>query len=531
MLKQVMDLYEILDNPKVRGADVISLFKKENPQLDYKITVSKSGDCITDFLYIRIPGKNGKTFGGNAPTLGITGTLGGIGARPAVNGFVSDGDGALAALSAGLKLVRMNILGDCLDSDIIITTHICPNAPTVDHFPVPFMDCSVTDEEINHHCVKEDMDAILSIDTTKGNEIINTNGFAISNTVKSGYILSVSSFLTDIMKRTTGKMPYVFPLAQQDITPYGNGLNHMNSILQPCVVSSAPVVGIAITTEVPVAGCASGATRLIDVESAARFCVEVAKEFSSNEKLFFDPEEYRKLFSLYGSMKHYQTKGYQIKKQLGIIVMGQSGIKGKYDDINKILAPEAEAIITGIVDGYTYEQILENFWPKDDESFIVSNVKDGKIIKIADTHAQKLIQEKINFLASKGITSTIVFCTAEFQDFTSKGILLQPTKVIESMLTLLGCKKIGIMLPEKGQIQASYQQYQKYNPIIKVASPYGSEEIITEMAKQFSNENVDLILTDCMGYNEKLADLITLHSKKNVLVPRVIVPTLLKKLI
>ncbi|MGO0916215.1 DUF1177 family protein, partial [Clostridioides difficile] len=42
-----------------------------------------------------IPGKNGKLKGGDAPTLGILGRLGGIGARPEVIGFVSDGDGAL----------------------------------------------------------------------------------------------------------------------------------------------------------------------------------------------------------------------------------------------------------------------------------------------------------------------------------------------------------------------------------------------------------------------------------------------------
>ena len=54
---------------------------------------------------------------------------------------------------------------------------------------------------------------------------------------------------------TTGRLPYVFPLATQDITPYGNNVHHLNSVLQPCTATDAPGVCVAITTEVRVPGC------------------------------------------------------------------------------------------------------------------------------------------------------------------------------------------------------------------------------------------------------------------------------------
>ena len=54
------------------------------------------------------------------------------------------------------------------------------------------------------------------------------------------------------MEWTTGKLPRVVPITTQDITPYGNDLFHVNNIVQPCVTTSAPVVGIAVTTEMPV---------------------------------------------------------------------------------------------------------------------------------------------------------------------------------------------------------------------------------------------------------------------------------------
>ena len=148
----------------------------------------------------------------------------------------------------------------------------------------------------------------MSADTTKGNKIICKRGFAISCPVKEGYILKASDDLVEIMSRVTGQPAYVFPLSTQDITPYGNGVYHMNSILQPSVATSAPVVGIAITTETPVAGCATGATHIVDVEQAARFIVEVAKDFTRGQCSFYDREEYEKLVEIYGDMRHLQRK-------------------------------------------------------------------------------------------------------------------------------------------------------------------------------------------------------------------------------
>jgi len=308
MLKQVVDMYELLDKPNASGEEVANFLRKKGAK---EVVVEKiEGEKgSTDFIKVVIEGSNGKRKVGNVPTLGVIGRLGGLGARPEMTGFVSDGDGALTALSVALKLVQMHSNGDILKGDVIVTTNICPDAPTIPHKPVPFMDSPVGMETMNRLEVTEEMDAILSIDATKGNKVINTRGFAISPTVKEGYILKVSDSLLDIMMRTTGKMPKVFPLAQQDITPYGNGLYHLNSVLQPTTSTSAPVVGVAITSEVPVTGCATGATHPIDIEMTGRFVLEVAKDFGENKCEFYDKEEFNKIIKLYGDLKKFQTLG------------------------------------------------------------------------------------------------------------------------------------------------------------------------------------------------------------------------------
>lgn len=309
LMKQILEAYDVLDDSFVTGKKVEEYLRGIKADANIEVYELKGPKGSTDMVRVMIPGTMGKTKGGTAPTIGLLGRLGGIGARPERIGFVSDGDGALAAVALAAKLLDMQNKGDMLEGDVFISTHICPDAPTAPHDPVPFMGSPVEMSQVNKEEVSPELDAILSVDTTKGNRVINTRGFAISPTVKEGYILRTSEDLLDLMQITTGRLPYVFPLATQDITPYGNDVHHLNSILQPCTATDAPVVGVAVTAETMVPGCATGATHAADVEEAARFMLEVAKAFGRGKCKFYDEKEYERLVKLYGDMKNLQTLG------------------------------------------------------------------------------------------------------------------------------------------------------------------------------------------------------------------------------
>jgi len=306
--KQVLEIYELLESAKVRGEEVASLLRSRGiQQVEVRRVEGPKGS--TEVIKASVPGNKGRKSGGPSPTLGIIGRSGGVGARPEMIGLVSDADGTIAAISAALKLADLKERGDSLPGDVIITTNLCTTSPLIPHEPVPFMGSPVDMKILNDEEVDPDMEAILSLDTTKGNRIINHKGFAISPTVKEGYILQVSEDLLRLMEFTTGRRPVVFAITTQDITPYGNGLNHLNSILQPAVATRAPVVGVAITTEATVPGCATGVSHVVDIEQAVRFAIEVSKFFGMGKCSFYDKGEFQRIVELYGSMNHLQTSG------------------------------------------------------------------------------------------------------------------------------------------------------------------------------------------------------------------------------
>lgn len=324
MLKHVLDVIDLLDRPAADGrllaahlssvrdsaardAGTASGDGAADAPLEITVTRVEGERGGTDFVKVTIPGRSGKSRGGDAPTLGILGRLGGVGARPERVGLVSDADGAVAALAAAAKLLDMHARGDVLEGDVIVSTHVCPDAPTRPHDPVPFMDSPVSVLDCNRQEISPEMDAVVSIDTTKGNRLLNHRGVALSPTVRQGWILRVSEDLLGLLETVTGEPAHVLPITMQDITPYGNGVHHINSIMQPCVATDAPVVGLALTTSTAVAGCGTGASHETDIAVAGRFAVEAAKEFGRGAARFHDPEEFARLLDLYGPMTRLQA--------------------------------------------------------------------------------------------------------------------------------------------------------------------------------------------------------------------------------
>ena len=75
LMKQIIDAYEVLDSSFVTGEAVKEylLGIKADANVEVYELVGPKGS--TDMLKVRIPGKIGKTNGGDAPTIGLLGRL------------------------------------------------------------------------------------------------------------------------------------------------------------------------------------------------------------------------------------------------------------------------------------------------------------------------------------------------------------------------------------------------------------------------------------------------------------------------
>ena len=302
-LKQVLEAFELLSGARVDGAAVAGLLRSRGIA-DVTVERVQGETATTDFVSCQLPGRDP-----SLPALGIIGRLSGLGARPQMVGLVSDADGAVAAVAAALKLADMVTQGDVLAGPVRIHTHICPNAATRPNSPVPMMRSPLPARQMMQHEVHPAMAAILSVDTTRGNRLVNHRGVALTPVVREGWLLPIPDAILDIISWVSGELPVTLPLTTQDITPQENGLPRINSIMQPATVGSAPVIGVALTAQTTVPGCATGVSNANDIDVATRFCIEVAKRFTEGTLAFHDEENWQELQRRYGSLRQLQSLG------------------------------------------------------------------------------------------------------------------------------------------------------------------------------------------------------------------------------
>ena len=297
MLGEVIEALRVLEDPREDGESVAALLRTRGARADTTRISGERGH--TDVVRAR--------FGERGPCLGILGVLGGTGMRPERPGLVSDADGAVVALAVALALARQWAAGDALPGSIHVATHVCPRALVRAQHPAPMMSCPADRVAVLDAMMDVPLTGILSVDAAKANRVLNRTGFALTPPSVGGWVLRPSDDLLDLQSAVTGEAPVVFPLTMGDITPYGSGARHVNSIMQPATRTAAPVVGVAITAASTTAGSATGANQPFVLDGVARFCVEVARAFTAGRCRLHDEGEHAALVARYGPMTRLQS--------------------------------------------------------------------------------------------------------------------------------------------------------------------------------------------------------------------------------
>ena len=308
MLREILDVLEFLDDARNSANPFCALLPEGDQTVE--ITPFESDLGQTDFIKIFFPGRSGKSAGGEAPTTGIIGSNGGIRLPGDYPGLASDADGCIVGLACALRLARMRQRDQQLSGDVLISTHICQQAHPAPHDPFPFVMSPLPSSEKHPRLVDKRMDAILTPETCKGNKMVSHLGFAVTPPVCEGFILRVHESILHIMEMVTGRAPIVFPITMQDVTPYELGVHHICGMVLPSIFSTAPVVGVPLVTEIQTHPAATGVQQPMVLESAARFCMEVATAFGNGDCQFYYPDDFDGMVKNFGEIRGWQ----QLKK-------------------------------------------------------------------------------------------------------------------------------------------------------------------------------------------------------------------------
>lgn len=219
--------------------------------------------------------------------------------------------------------------------------------------------------------------------------------------------------------------------------------------------------------------------------------------------------------------------------KIGLIAMGSRDNRPFWQDLIDRLEPELEVEMAGVLDGLTPQEIQEQFSFAPGDNYIVTEMPWGSTVHISEEKAKARVTYLAEEFFAAGARSVLVLCTGDFDrpTHTSGGLFLLPEDLMFGVLSGLKQPRLGFLVPEPDQIPSSLKQYAALNPIIKAASPYGTMEDLATAAAQFREEPVDVVVTDCMGFTAQMGQLVARESGKQVLVPRLILPKIVKALL
>ena len=214
-----------------------------------------------------------------------------------------------------------------------------------------------------------------------------------------------------------------------------------------------------------------------------------------------------------------------MRKKVTVVTMGQSYAESEMHDILSTLSPVCDVEIHGILDEMS-EADVEKLAPKGSEMFIVSSLHTGKEVRIAEHNAIRLVNKRLIEADKGGSVAALILCTGHFDIPDMRMPVFVPEKILFSLL-----RAMGVIVPKPEQIAVSEAYYSEFSPRIRAASPYGTREQIEAAAASFRDSDVDILMTDCMGFTEELGKMIQAASGKQVFVPRVVLPALLKAIV
>lgn len=268
--------------------------------------------------------------------------------------------------------------------------------------------------------------------------------------------------------------------------------------------------------------------------------LEIIKDIKSSEiKVSGDLNSLEECKAVCESCKSHLACGYKTgkieekkKRKLGVITIGQSPRIDLTHDIKDILNKDMDIIEVGVLDKYTYEEVLEKFRPDDNEGILVSRMRDGTQVLLGEEKVIDKLQSCIDEIEEK-VDMVLLLCTGKFPKFNHKKPLIIPQKLLHSIVSKLDShNKIGIIIPDIGQREQikKFWSFVDVDLEIEVASPYKGMDDIQEVAKRFKDKPINYIVLDCMGYSVEMKKIVAKEAGKIVILPRTLITRVINEL-
>lgn len=219
--------------------------------------------------------------------------------------------------------------------------------------------------------------------------------------------------------------------------------------------------------------------------------------------------------------------------KIGAITIGQAPRNDVTCDLMPIFGDKVELLQRGALDGLTLDEIRQ-FAPAEGDYVLVSRLLDGTSVTFAEKYILPRIQQGIDELESNGVELIVFFCTGSFPESVRSSVpLIYPRDILHRIVPLLTkASDIIAITPSPLQVRQTEEKWSGYVKHCRTlaASPYGSWTDLQAAAQKAKELSGDLIVLDCIGFDQKMKNMFAQESGKHVVLSRTLLARVISEL-
>lgn len=218
-----------------------------------------------------------------------------------------------------------------------------------------------------------------------------------------------------------------------------------------------------------------------------------------------------------------------------MITIGQAPRIDVAPIVERYLSGRAKLVQAGALDGLTKEYIEQTLFLDPGDYVLTSRLTSGEAVIVSRQKLQPLLQGKIYQMEKMGISQILLLCTGVFPGLsTTTAHLIEPDHIIPpTVKALVGKRRFGVIVPLVEQQENLKPKYLPYDmkPLFAVASPYAQDDECFATAASQLKDKVDVILLDCMGYTERMQEIVSKVSGLPVILSNALIAKLVSEIV
>jgi protein AroM len=212
---------------------------------------------------------------------------------------------------------------------------------------------------------------------------------------------------------------------------------------------------------------------------------------------------------------------------VGVVTIGQSPRTDVMPDIAGPLPPGTRVIERGALD-HAGPAKLASLAPACGEDLLVTRLRDGTEVTLAEARLVPLLQDAIDDLTGRGAAVVAALCTGTLAGVRCSCPLLMPGPLVRNLVSAAAPEgriaRLGVVVPAPGQIEPVRADWSAVagEVLVLAASPYGPLAGLAQAADALAAWRPDLVVLDCLGFDGPMKQMVAWAVGVPVVLPRTV---------